>query len=64
MNKANARQLFIETYYGDKENLRDALKKDWLAVQEEWSIFTDILCRDGEITMAQYESWLFPWGRR
>lgn len=61
MTKSSAKQLFIETYYGDKENLHEALRKDRLAVQEEWEIFTDILCRDGEITMAQFESWVFPW---
>ena len=61
MKKAEATQLFVESYYGDKENLHQAIKKDRLAVQQEWEIFVDSLCRDGEISIKQYDSWIFPW---
>lgn len=64
MNKLQAKRSFIESYYGTTGNLYDALKDDRIAVNEEWSIFIDILCRDGEITMKQYESWTFPWPKR
>ena len=64
MTKAQASKLFVESYYGDKHTLYAALKADRLAVQFEWSIFIDSLCRDGEITIKQYDSWTFPWERR
>jgi hypothetical protein len=62
MSKADAKALFIESCYGDKENLHEALKRDRLAVQYEWEIFVDSLCRDEQISMKQYDSWIFPWG--
>lgn len=61
MTKEQAAKLFVESHYGDKQNLHEAIKRDRLAVQEEWDIFVDSLCRDGEITIRQYDSWLFPW---
>ena len=61
MSKAEAKSLFVESYYGDKENLHEALKRDRLAVQYEWEIFVDSLCRDEQISMRQYDSWTFPW---
>lgn len=63
MKKATATHIFISEYYGNTENLRLALNRDWLAVQYNWSCFTDALCKNGDITMQQYESWLFPWPR-
>ena len=59
MRKTEATQLFVETYYPN--NLREALKADKLAVQFVWSVFIDSLCKDGQITQQQYNSWLFPW---
>ena len=64
MTKKQAKQFFAESYYGDKYNLHRALDADRLAVQEEWSIFVDGLCRDGEITIKQYDTWTFPWSKR
>lgn len=64
MNKDQAKQLFVTVCYGDAYNLRTAIKKDRLMVQEDWSFFTDRLCRDGEISMKQYESWTFPWPKK
>jgi hypothetical protein len=64
MNKDQAKQLFVTACYGDAYNLRTAIKKDRLMVQEDWSFFTDRLCRDGEISMKQYESWTFPWPKK
>ncbi len=29
---------------------------------EEWNNYTDALCKDGRITMRQYESWTHPRG--
>lgn len=64
MNKDQAKRLFVIECYGDIQNLHEAVKKDRPMVQEDWSFFTDMLCRDGEITMQQYESWTFPWSKR
>ena len=61
MKKHETTALFIESYYGNKKNLYNALKADRLAVQQEWEIFIDSLCRDGEITIKQYDTWVFPW---
>ena len=60
-DKVRFTKYFIEAYYGDEDKLKAALKADWYAVQYAWSIFTDSLCKNGEITLQQYESWLFPW---
>lgn len=30
------------------------------ALRESWNNFTDMLCRDGRISMKQYESWDSP----
>ena len=64
MNKDQAKRLFVTVCYRDAYNLRTAIKKDRLMVQEDWGIFTDRLCRDGEISMKQYESWTFPWAKK
>lgn len=33
---------------------------DYPARSESWNNFTDSLCKDGEITLRQYESWVAP----
>ena len=33
---------------------------DSIAKREEWSYFTDSLCKEGYITMKKYESWSNP----
>lgn len=35
-------------------------KLDKVAMCEAWGIFTDSLCKDGLISMKQYESWTNP----
>ena len=37
-----------------------SLKTDTIAKREDWSYFTDSLCKEGYITMKQYESWSCP----
>lgn len=64
MNKDQAKRLFVTACYANVYNLRTAIKKDRFMVQEDWGIFTDRLCRDGEISMKQYESWTFPWPKK
>ena len=33
---------------------------DYWAAQLDWACYTDGLCRDGKITMKQYETWATP----
>lgn len=64
MNKEQAKRLFVETCYGDIQALHKMIKADRPMAHEDWSFFIDKLCRDGEITMKQYESWTFPWAKK
>jgi len=34
--------------------------KDKAAMRQVWGMYTDSLCRDGLITMKQYETWVNP----
>ncbi len=36
------------------------LKSDAIHNREAWSYYTDSLCKNGEITLKQYESWSNP----
>ena len=36
------------------------LKNDSVWKREEWSYFTDSLCKEGYITLNQYETWSNP----
>lgn len=60
MTKQQAFQIFTTEYYGDKHKLKRAVANDYYAVQLEWSFFTDMLCRNGDITTKQYSTWLTP----
>ena len=61
MTKMEAIKDFIESNYRDRYNLLRALNADRHTVQFEWDVYTDYLCKCGDITMQQYESWTFPW---
>ena len=37
-----------------------SLRGDTIAKREDWSNFTDMLCKCNEISMKQYESWTNP----
>ena len=51
-----------------KEFILPAIKKqyeqdgerDMVARREAWNNYTDSLCKDGEITLSQYENWTHP----
>jgi hypothetical protein len=36
------------------------LKGDVVAKREAWNDFTDMLCKEGDITMNQYNNWSNP----
>lgn len=64
MTKKDVYQIFTEEFYGDKYNLARALDTDYLSVNFAWSCFIDSLCKDGKITLKQYENWGYPWRKR
>ena len=35
---------------------------DTIARNEAWNNWTDILCKDRQITPKQYDTWMSPWG--
>jgi hypothetical protein len=48
-----------------KENILPAVvskygKNDKVAICEAWNEYTDMLCKDGLISMKQYETWDNP----
>jgi hypothetical protein len=58
MTKADALALFrdqvlpvVKYQYG---------KGDRVAIREAWNNYTDALCKEGQITMRQYETWVGP----
>lgn len=64
MTKQQAFQTFTTEFYGNKRNLKRAVANDYYAVQLEWSCFTDMLCRNGDITLKQYSAWLTPFKQK
>ena len=53
MKKSEAIKLF-------KAGLPVGQWMDYWSVQEKWSIFTDSLCKAGEITQEQWDTWTTP----
>lgn len=62
MNKKQAIEDFKEYYLPliVKMYERDGVP-DYIARTEEWNCYTDRLCKDGQITLEQYESWIPPY---
>lgn len=58
MNKEQAQEYF-ERYYLEPGEY------DYWTVQEMWSAYVDSLCKDGQITQKQYDTWItpYPYGR-
>ena len=53
MTKLQAIEMF-------KSGASNAAHGDTIARREEWNDFTDMLCRNGDITEKQYSSWSNP----
>lgn len=53
------RRFINECYNGNYKNYLKARKADYCKVQFEWSCFIDSLCKNGEITLRQYENATF-----
>ena len=64
MKKSEAKQSFDSLYPRDTfltlltngKRYLDTIMRD-----ECWNNYTDGLCKDGEISAEQYESWVSPW---
>ena len=54
LTKRDAVALFKEECDGS------SLSKDKPALRFAWGCYTDALCKDGYITMKQYETWQTP----
>lgn len=59
MTKQQAKQIFIEEYYNG--NISQAIHNDRVEVRCAWVDFTDYLCRNGDITQRQADTWVCPW---
>lgn len=60
MTKKEAIQEFKELYPRDTfVNPYGFIDK--VARNEAWNNFTDYLCKEGRITLKQYETWTHPW---
>jgi hypothetical protein len=61
MTKKEAEKIFIESAMPSvKQAYEQDGKPDHIARSEEWNNFTDALCKNGEITLRQYENWTHP----
>lgn len=61
MSKADAVADFKENVMpGVREAYEKDGRPDFIARSEAWNNFTDALCKDGLITMHQYETWTHP----
>jgi len=54
MTKKEAKEQFIELY------LNKIPMNDGPMLAEAWNEFTDYLCKNGEITEHQYNTWTHP----
>lgn len=63
MNKKQVISLFRKLYPNDKFYTMDGNRYtlDESMRNEAWNNFTDSLCKDGHITLKQYNSWISPW---
>ena len=58
MTKKEAVSIFRETIA--PEIFKTYGRNDKPAIREAWNNWTDSLCKDGQITMRQYETWTHP----
>ena len=54
LTKSQAASLFREECDGS------SLSNDKPSLRYAWGLYTDMLCKDGYITMKQYETWQYP----
>lgn len=54
LTKEQVLQMFREVHQGAFE------RGDDIARREAWNNYTDMLCKNGEISVKQYENWSNP----
>ena len=57
MTKQEAVRLFR---YELEQLLNRYGTKDKPKIRQAWNVYTDMLCKDGEITQRQYDTWINP----
>lgn len=58
MTKTNAIAEFIAIYFRNCQvQFKRDKKSDKIMVRELWFEFTDSLCKNGDITASQYNTW-------
>ena len=55
MTKAEALRCFKELW-----KMTNSSKSDSTAKREMWNNYTDLLCKNGDISLSQYENWDQP----
>ncbi len=61
MTKREALEIWRKHYLsGVQSTYEQDGVPDYPARSESWSFYTDGLCREGSITLCQYESWSAP----
>lgn len=61
MTKAEVVKIFKESVLpGIKESYEQDGVRDMPARQQAWNDFTDSLCKEGRVTLKQYETWTHP----
>lgn len=50
-----------EMFRAGRRGTRGRVYLDTVMRAEAWNNFTDALCKEGRITMKQYETWTHPW---
>jgi hypothetical protein len=58
LTKVEAVKQFKESYKEFIQEMKS--KKDITALNTQWHMFTDGLCKDGLISQRQYENWMTP----
>ena len=59
VRKAEALKIYLEQWYIMVESGTFRIT-DISAKREGWGIYTDTLCKDGYISLEQYETWTMP----
>lgn len=61
VTKKEVEKLFKESIMPSiRRRFEKGDKPDYIARTEAWNEFTDLLCKEGQITLKQYNNWLCP----
>ena len=60
MERTLTKKHALEIFKGDRQGEELWRKLDSIAKRESWNNYTDSLCKAGDISLKQYESWSNP----